>query len=81
MSSELALAVDDDVVAGRAVVVAKLDAPGLRRDDALAAVGDQVLALVVAAGAEAVAVGVAAAHGEDAVGALGNRHRLGLARG
>jgi hypothetical protein len=50
-----------------------------RGEDGLAALGPDVLALVAAAGADAVAVGVTGGHGEGVLD-LGERGRVGLRR-
>src|SRR5690606_38326942 len=57
---------DDHIVACRgALVGAVLHAPGAGGNQPRAALREDVLAAVPAPGADAVAVGVAAAHGED----------------
>ena len=68
---ELALAVDHDVVARGRLVLVRLHPAGLGRDDRLAALRHQVLALVASARAEPVAVGVLGPDRKDALGGRG----------
>src|ERR671918_3167424 len=74
---ELTLAVDDDVVAGACVSVPELHPARLRGDDSLAAIGEQVLALVIPAGAESVAVGVLSEDRELAIARARRRFSTG----